>query len=119
MLSESRKRQRAQGDDEDAQLMPQNKRSSTTGHAFERNKETWESESSSSDSSGVGSPEHGVGSSSSSSSQCGTEILRPCSPLSSLEQSGPVNLGSYQDINRILKEAHFQSLQNRGQTRDR
>ncbi|KAI4900550.1 hypothetical protein NFI96_026738 [Prochilodus magdalenae] len=125
MLSENRKRQRTQGDDEDAQLMPQAKRLSTTQRSSEISQEAWESESFSSDSSGVSSPEHAAGSSSSASSQYGADNLAnltglgPCSPLSSSDQTGPSSMGSYHHINRVLKEAHFQSLQNRGQSRDR
>ncbi|XP_072549812.1 protein VCF1 isoform X2 [Salminus brasiliensis] len=120
MLSENRKRARTQGDDEDAQLMPQSKRSSTTHKSSEINPE-----SSSSDSSGVSSPEHAAGSNSSASSQYGADNLAtfaslgPCSPLCSTDQTGPCSLGSYQHINQVLREAHFQSLQKRGQSRDR
>ncbi|XP_062874989.1 protein VCF1 [Trichomycterus rosablanca] len=118
MLTENRKRQRTQGEDEDAQLRPQAKRLSAA--PSEGSREAWESESLSSDSSGVSSPEHAAGSSSSSaSSQYGAEILRSCSPSSTLDQPGPASLGSYQNINRVLREAHFQSLQNKGQSRDR
>ncbi|XP_036445515.1 protein FAM104A [Colossoma macropomum] len=123
MLSENRKRQRTQGDDADAQLMPQAKRLSTTHKSSEISQEAWESESSSSDSSGVSSPEHVAGSSSSASSQYGADNLAtlaglgPCSPLSSSDQTGPSS--SYHHINRVLREAHFHSLQNRGQSRDR
>lgn len=40
----SRKRQRPQGDDDDALLMPQTKRSSTTLQCSEGSREAWESE---------------------------------------------------------------------------
>uniref|UniRef100_A0A3Q3MVP6 Uncharacterized protein n=1 Tax=Mastacembelus armatus TaxID=205130 RepID=A0A3Q3MVP6_9TELE len=66
-------------------------------------------------SSNISSPEHAAGS---CSSQC---VVGSCSPLSSGESSelaAPTNLGSYLQINRILREAHFQSLQNRGQLRN-
>ncbi|XP_076843382.1 protein VCF1 [Brachyhypopomus gauderio] len=125
MLSENRKRQRPQGEDDHATLMPQAKRSSTTHQPSEGSQEAWEAESSGSDSSGVGSPEHAARSNSSASSQCGADSLPPlpgpppCSPLSTSDQSGPTSLGSYQHINRVLREAHFHSLQNRGQSRDR
>ncbi|KAG7335103.1 hypothetical protein KOW79_001699 [Hemibagrus wyckioides] len=118
MLTENRKRQRTQGDD-DALLMPQAKRTSTTAQFSEGSREAWESESSSSDSSGVSSPEHAAGTSSSASSQYGAENLRSCSPHSSLDQSDATTLASYERINRVLREAHFQSLHNRGQSRDR
>lgn len=76
-------------------------------------------QSSSSDSSGVSSPEHAAGTSSSASSQYGAENLRSCSPHGSLDQSDATTLASYEHINRVLREAHFQSLHNRGQSRDR
>ena len=66
-------------------------------------------------SSSISSPEHAAGS---CSSQC---VVGPCSPLSSGEPSelaGPTHLVSYLQINRILKEAHFQSLHSRGKLRD-
>ncbi|KAK2829274.1 hypothetical protein Q7C36_017264 [Tachysurus vachellii] len=118
MLAENRKRQRSQGDDK-ALLMPQAKRSSTTAQCSDGSREAWESESSSSDSSGVSSPEHAAGTSSSASSQNGAENLRTSSPHSSLDQSEATTLGSYEHINRVLREAHFQSLENRGQSRYR
>lgn len=66
-------------------------------------------------SSSISSPEHAAGS-------CGSRCaVGPCSPLSSGDSSelaGPTNLVSYLQINRILKEAHFQSLQSRGHLRD-
>lgn len=120
MLSENRKRQRIRGDDDvDALLMPQAKRLSTTLQSSEGSREAWESESSSSDSSGVSSPEHAAGTSSSASSQYGAENLRSSSPHSSLDQSDATSLALYEHINCVLREAHFQSLHNRGQTRDR
>lgn len=65
-------------------------------------------------SSSISSPDHVIGSCSSQSA------VGPCSPLSSdsSELAGTTNLASYLQINRILKEAHFQSLQNRGQLID-
>uniref|UniRef100_A0A668ABM2 Uncharacterized protein n=1 Tax=Myripristis murdjan TaxID=586833 RepID=A0A668ABM2_9TELE len=81
-------------------------------------------QSSNSESSGISSPEHAVGS---CNSQCAVDSLGvpsapgPCSPVSSADSSeltGPTNLVSYHQINSILREAHFQSLQNRGQLRD-
>eukprot|EP00064_Thunnus_orientalis_P006295 superscaffoldBa00000651_g6311 len=62
-------------------------------------------------SSSISSPEHAAGS---CSSRC---AAGPCSPLSSGDSSelaGPTNLVTYLQINRILKEAHFQSLHSRG-----
>jgi hypothetical protein len=82
---------------------------------------------SNSESRGISSPDHAVGSS--SSSQCALDSLSgaqpyapgPCSPLSSAlssELADPTNLVSYHQINRILREAHFESLQCRGHPRD-
>ncbi|XP_030645827.1 protein FAM104A [Chanos chanos] len=127
MLTENRKRQRCQGDEEDGQLMPRAKRSSTGHLPSEVGRDAWDSESSSSDSSGISSPEHVAGGSN-SSSQCAVDNMgalnahSPCSPLNttqSTEQSGPMSLVSYHQINRVLREAHFHSLQSRGQSRDR
>lgn len=115
MLTENRKRQH--GDVETGHLVPQAKRQSR-GYPLspEPGRDAWDSESSNSEtSSSISSPEHVAGS---CSSQC---VAGPCSPLSLSETSdlgGPSNLVSYQHINRILKEAHFQSLQCRGQLRD-
>ncbi|KAM9457701.1 uncharacterized protein Hap1MRO34_018847 [Clarias gariepinus] len=119
MLSENRKRQRTPGDDDDALLMPQAKRSSTTLQSSEGSGEAWESESSSSDSSGVSSPEHAAGISSSTSSQYGAENLRSFSPHGYLDQGDATSRASYEHINRVLKEAHFHSLHNRAQSQDR
>lgn len=125
MLTENRKRQRSGGDVENGQLVPQAKRLSRA-HPLspEPGRDAWDSESSNSESSGISSPEHAVGS---CSSQCAVDSLGsqsapgPCSPVSSADSSelaGPINLVSYHQINSILREAHFQSLQNRGQLRD-
>ncbi|XP_051243066.1 uncharacterized protein LOC127355857 [Dicentrarchus labrax] len=114
MLTENRKRQRSGGDEESGHLVPQAKRHSR-GHPLspEPGRDAWDSESSNSESSSsISSPEHAAG------SQC---VVGPCSPLSSGESSepaGPTNLASYLQINRILKQAHFQSLQSRGHLRD-
>ncbi|XP_020790383.1 protein FAM104A [Boleophthalmus pectinirostris] len=116
MLTENRKRARSGGDVENG-LLPQAKRQSR-GHPVspEPGRDAWDSESSNSEtSSSISSPEHLIAG---SSSQC---AVGPCSPLSSTETSDvgrPSNLVSYQHINRILKEAHFQSLQCRGLHRD-
>ncbi|XP_022066607.1 uncharacterized protein LOC110962855 [Acanthochromis polyacanthus] len=117
MLTENRKRQRSGGDEESGHLVPQAKRQSR-GHPLspEPGRDAWDSESSNSESSSsISSPEHAAGS---CSSQC---AVGPCSPLStgkSSESFGPTNPVSYLQINRILKEAHFQSLQSRGHLRD-
>ncbi|KAF5902649.1 protein FAM [Clarias magur] len=99
--------------------MPQAKRSSTTLQPSEGSGEAWESESSSSDSSGVSSPEHAAGISSSTSSQYGAENLRSCSPHGCLDQGDATSRASYEHINRVLREAHFQSLHNRAQSQER
>uniref|UniRef100_A0A8P4KM28 Protein FAM104A n=1 Tax=Dicentrarchus labrax TaxID=13489 RepID=A0A8P4KM28_DICLA len=82
-------------------------------NSIPRSKTNNKSHSSNSESSSsISSPEHAAG------SQC---VVGPCSPLSSGESSepaGPTNLASYLQINRILKQAHFQSLQSRGHLRD-
>uniref|UniRef100_A0A671YVM5 Uncharacterized protein n=1 Tax=Sparus aurata TaxID=8175 RepID=A0A671YVM5_SPAAU len=60
-------------------------------------------------------PEHAAGS---CTSQC---VVGPCSPLSVSEASelaGVTNPVTYLQINRILKQAHFQSLQSRSHLRD-
>ncbi|XP_070703777.1 protein VCF1 [Pempheris klunzingeri] len=114
MLTENRKRQRSGGDEESGHLVPQAKRQSRA-HPLspEPGRDAWDSESSNSESSSsISSPEHAAG------SQC---VAGPCSPLSSgdsSEPSGAANLASYLQINRILKHAHFQSLQCRGHLRD-
>ncbi|KAM9745343.1 protein VCF1 [Menidia menidia] len=119
MLTENRKRQRCCGDEENGHLVPQAKRPSRA-HPLSPvpGRDAWDSESSNSESSssssgssggGISSPEHAAG------SQC---VVGPCSPLSSSELLGPTSQVSYLQINRILKEAHFQSLQSRGHLRD-
>ncbi|XP_055366587.1 uncharacterized protein LOC114860702 isoform X2 [Betta splendens] len=113
MLTETRKRQRASGGDEESgHLVPQAKRQSRA-HPLspEPGRDACDSESSNSESSSrISSPEHAAGI---YGSQC---VVGSCSPLSYgdlSELAGPTNLVSYLQINRILKEAHFQSLQNR------
>lgn len=115
MLTENRKRPRSGEDVANGHLLPQAKRQSR-GYPVspEPGRDAWDSESSNSEtsSSSISSPEHMAAS---SSSRC------PCSPSSPTETSDlgrPSNLVSYQNINRILREAHFQSLQCRGQLRD-
>uniref|UniRef100_A0A3P8S011 Uncharacterized protein n=1 Tax=Amphiprion percula TaxID=161767 RepID=A0A3P8S011_AMPPE len=101
----NRKRQRSGGDEESSHLVPQTLLMLIS--AFQSSN----SESSSS----ISSPEHAAGS---CSSQC---AVGPCSPLSTSKSSelvGPTNPVLYLQINRILKEAHFQSLQSRGHLRD-
>uniref|UniRef100_A0A3P8YAI5 Uncharacterized protein n=1 Tax=Esox lucius TaxID=8010 RepID=A0A3P8YAI5_ESOLU len=132
-----RKRQRSAGDEENGQLVPQAKRSSRGSNPLspELGRDAWDSEvssstsnkSSNSETSAISSPDNASGSS--SSSQCASDSLGgaqprvpgPCSPLSSClasELAGPTDLASYHQINRILREAHFESLQCRGNPRD-
>ncbi|XP_035470573.1 uncharacterized protein LOC118288506 isoform X1 [Scophthalmus maximus] len=118
MLTENRKRQRSGGDEESGHLVPRAKRPNGA-HPLspEPGRDAWDSESSNSESSSsiISSPEYAAGS---CSSRC---AVGPCSPLSSGESSdpaGPTSLVSYLQINRILREAHFQSLQSRGHQRD-
>ncbi|KPP64644.1 protein FAM104A-like [Scleropages formosus] len=124
MLTDSRKRKRNSGS-EDSQTVPQAKRSGG-GHSIfpEFGRDVWDSESSSSDS-GVSSPEQSAGGSSGASGgsiqstdsggHCSTQ--GPCSPAGSahIAEESFVNPGPYHHINRILREAHFNSLQTRGQ----
>ncbi|KAA8585161.1 hypothetical protein FQN60_003855 [Etheostoma spectabile] len=118
MLTENRKRQHSGGDEESGHLVPQAKRQNRA-HPLspEPGRDAWDSESSNSESSisSISSPEHASGS-------CGSQcVVGPCSPLSSGDSSElahPTNLVSYLQINRILKHAHFQSLQSRCQLRD-
>ncbi|XP_073350964.1 protein VCF1 [Pagrus major] len=117
MLTENRKRQRSGGDEESGHLVPQAKRQSR-GHPLspQPGRDAWDSESSNSESSSsISSPEHAAGS---CTSQC---VVGPCSPLSVSEASEPagvINPVTYLQINRILKQAHFQSLQSRSHLRD-
>ncbi|KAM8723737.1 protein FAM104A [Acanthopagrus latus] len=117
MLTESRKRQRSGGDEESGHLVPQAKRQSR-GHPLspQPGRDAWDSESSNSESSSsISSPEHAAGS---CTSQC---VAGPCSPLSvgeASEPAGVTNPVTYLQINRILKQAHFQSLQSRSHLRD-
>ncbi|XP_037331719.1 uncharacterized protein LOC119220124 [Pungitius pungitius] len=114
MLTENRKRQRSGADEENGHLVPHAKRQSRA-HPLspEPGRDAWDSESSISESSG--SPERPAGS-------CGSQCAAgPCSPLNygdSSEPAGPTSPVSYLQINRILKHAHFQSLQSRCQLRD-
>ncbi|CAL9693267.1 unnamed protein product [Knipowitschia caucasica] len=115
MLTENRKRARSGVDVENGDLLPQAKRQSM-GHPVspEPGRDACDIESSSSEAN-ISSPEHLVAG---SSSQC---AVGPCSPSSSTETTTVghlLNPLSYQDINRILKEAHFQSLHCRAMQRD-
>ncbi|XP_019734854.1 protein FAM104A [Hippocampus comes] len=109
MLTESRKRQHS-GGDESGHLVPQAKRPNQS-HPLspEPGRDAWDSEWSNSSSSS--SLEHTSGCS--SGSRC---AVGPCSPLSCGDSCDPP--ACYLHINRILREAHFQSLQSRCQTRE-
>ncbi|XP_057717154.1 protein FAM104A [Corythoichthys intestinalis] len=106
MLTESRKRQHSSSD-ESGHLVPQAKRQNRA-HPLspEPGRDAWDSESSNSSSS-LSSPEHASG------SRC---VAGPCSPLGSVVPGDPP--ASYLHINRILREAHFQSLHNRCQVQE-
>ncbi|XP_010862059.1 protein FAM104A-like [Esox lucius] len=125
MLTENRKRRRG-GDNEGDQLNPQAKRSGggQEGQALvsKLSQDVWDSESSSSDSSsGISSPERAAGASTSTCTQsqknCTSQGLLSASSehpsISSLSLHG--DGASYDHINRLLREAHFSSLQTRGQ----
>ncbi|KAK6328262.1 hypothetical protein J4Q44_G00002400 [Coregonus suidteri] len=126
MLTENRKRRRG-GDNEGDQLNPQAKRSGggQEGHALvsKLGQDVWDSESSSSDSSsGISSPERaGGGASTSTCTQsqknCTSQGLLSPSPEDPSISSLSLNGGStpYDHINSVLREAHFSSLQTRGQ----
>ncbi|XP_028825482.1 protein FAM104A [Denticeps clupeoides] len=102
MLTESRKRRRS-CDSEEGRYLPQTKKAVLP----ELGRDVWDSESSSSDSSGVSSP---GGALRDPSSPPG-----PSHPAEEPRSSTSPGASSYQRINRILREAHFSSLQTRGQ----
>ncbi|KAF6732540.1 Protein FAM104A [Oryzias melastigma] len=114
MLTESRKRQHSGGNELSDHLVPQAKRQSRA-HPLspEPGRDACDSESSNSESTNsISSTEHAAG------SRC---AVGPCSPLSFGTSSELLRLtsqASYLQINRILREAHFHSLQSRGQLRD-
>ncbi|XP_062381946.1 uncharacterized protein si:dkey-21c1.1 isoform X2 [Sardina pilchardus] len=134
MISTKRRRS---CDSEDGQVLPQAKRPGG-GNALlpDLGRDAWDSESSSSDSSGVSSPERlagaSGGSSSSSSSSLGSMkafgvdagrgnyiTQGPCSPATSSNPGDePLHAMSYHDINRVLREAHFASLRTRSHPGD-
>ncbi|XP_056325049.1 protein FAM104A [Danio aesculapii] len=112
MLTESRKRRRG-CDAEEVQVLPQPKRSGGYSFLPEVGHDVWDSESSSSDSSGISSPEQMAG----ATSSIQKPDQRGLSPGIAAEEPA-VSLSqniSYDYINRILREAHFSSLQTRGQ----
>ncbi|XP_064806492.1 protein VCF1-like [Oncorhynchus masou masou] len=120
MLTENRKRRRG-GDNEGDQLNPQAKRSGggQEGHVMvsKLGQDVWDSESSSSDSSGISSPERATGGGSTyTKNRTSQGLLRPLPEdpsISLLSLYG--NDTPYDHINSVLREAHFSSLQTRGQ----
>ncbi|KAG1955116.1 hypothetical protein F2P79_009046 [Pimephales promelas] len=118
MVSVNRKRRRS-CDAEQLQVLPQAKRSGGYSFLPEVGRDVWDSESSSSDSSGISSPDRMAGASSSTqkTDQRGLPVSQaPCSPTIAEEPAITLSHNiSYDHINRILKEAHFSSLQTRGQ----
>uniref|UniRef100_A0A4W5KNR1 Protein FAM104A-like n=1 Tax=Hucho hucho TaxID=62062 RepID=A0A4W5KNR1_9TELE len=120
-LTVYRKRRRG-GDNEGDQLNPQAKRSGggQEGHVMvsKLGQDVWDSESSSSDSSsGISSPERATGGGSTYTKTRTSQVLLRPSPedpsISSLSLNG--NDTPYDHINSVLREAHFSSLQTRGQ----
>ncbi|KAI7797168.1 protein FAM104A [Triplophysa rosa] len=123
MLTENRKRRRSCDGEEEPQVLPQAKRSGGYSFLPEVGRDVWDSESSSSDSSGISSPEQMTAANSSiqSSDQRRLHVSQaPCSPLTpTLTEDPAISLSQnnvlYDHINRILREAHFNSLQTRSQ----
>ncbi|XP_051523043.1 protein FAM104A [Myxocyprinus asiaticus] len=122
MLTESRKRRRS-CDAEELQVLPQAKRSGGYSFLPEVGRDFWDSESSSSDSSGISSPEQMAGASTTiqSTDQRRLHVSQaPCSPVAPTHtaEDPAISLSqniSYDHINRILREAHFSSLESHGQ----
>ncbi|KAJ8377671.1 hypothetical protein AAFF_G00255160 [Aldrovandia affinis] len=113
MLTE-RKRRRSSGSEE-GQLAPSAKRSGAGQTPFaELGRDVWDSESSSSDSSGVSSPERAVGGAGvQGADSAGPSHSSPSSPAPFPAEWAPIGQISpapYHSINRILREAHFNSL---------
>ncbi|XP_056871674.1 protein FAM104A [Takifugu flavidus] len=115
MLTENRKRQRSAGDEEKEYVVPQPKRPSR-GHPLspEPGRDAWDSESSLSESS-ISHPEHAAVS---CTSRCDADTYTPTTSSDSSDLAGPRDTPSYLQINRILRQAHFHSLQSRSRLRD-
>ncbi|XP_029312733.1 protein FAM104A [Cottoperca gobio] len=121
MLTDSRKRHRSSDREEDPQLSPQAKRS---GGGPSLLVSDLDSESSSSDSSnGISSPERAIVASTRPCIHSQNNRITQYSPSPTPEDSGSsLQSGfhgdsssvSYDSINRVLREAHFSSLQTRG-----
>ncbi|XP_017273751.1 protein FAM104A-like [Kryptolebias marmoratus] len=116
MLTDNRKRHRSCDSVEDQQLIPQTKRSGGGPCLLESD---LDSESSSSDSSnGISSPERAIEASARPyiHSQKTCTSTKHDDPVSSMQHGlhGDWQSVSYAYINRVLREAHFSSLQARG-----
>ncbi|XP_068439532.1 protein VCF1 [Clinocottus analis] len=121
MLTDSRKRHRSCGTEEDQQLSSQAKRS---GGGPSLLLSDLDSESSSSDSSnGISSPERAMVATTRPCIHSQNNCITQCSLSPKPEDSGSSlqhgfhgdgSSVSYDDINRVLREAHFSSLQTRG-----
>uniref|UniRef100_A0A8B9KJG8 Si:dkey-21c1.1 n=2 Tax=Astyanax mexicanus TaxID=7994 RepID=A0A8B9KJG8_ASTMX len=118
----NRKRRHNSCDADDAQNLPQAKRLASQPFFPELGRDVWDSESSSSDSSGISTPERltGPNSTNQSTDQKENCILKDsCSSSGHLFEEHAISLNdsdsSYCHINRILRNAHFSSLQSRGQ----
>lgn len=115
MLTENRKRQRGAGDEENGYLVPQPKRQSR-GHPLspEPGRDACDTESSLSESN-ISAQEHAAAS---CTSRCVADPYTPISSSDSSDLTAPRDTASYLHINRILKQAHFHSLQSRFRHRD-
>nr|XP_033817364.1 protein FAM104A [Geotrypetes seraphini] len=105
MLADSRKRKSC--NDEDSHV-PQSKRCSRNHVVLD----TWDTESSGSDSSSINSPDRASGPETSLNQMLAMSSPELPQAISFLEQSA-LSQGPYVHINQILKEAHFSSLQHR------
>ncbi|XP_076007615.1 protein VCF1 [Genypterus blacodes] len=123
MLTDNRKRRRSCDSEEDRQLNPQAKRSGGCPGLLvsDLGRDVWDSESSSSDSSnGISSPDSAIASRTSpcvhSQNNCISLSPNPEDSASSSQHGfhGNSSSVSYDYINRVLREAHFSSLQTRG-----
>ncbi|XP_071782810.1 protein VCF1 [Centroberyx gerrardi] len=126
MLTDNRKRRRSCDSEEGQQLNPQAKRSGGGPNLLvsDPGRDVWDSESSSSDSSGgISSPERAALASTSlcthGRNNCISQNSLSPQPDDSASSSlqgfhGDGSSVSYDHINRVLREAHFSSLQTRG-----
>ncbi|XP_034050607.1 protein FAM104A-like [Thalassophryne amazonica] len=126
MLTDSRKRHRSCDSEDDQQLSPQAKKSSGGPCLLvsDLGRDAWDSESSSSDSSnGISSPERAILASTSLCTHSQNHRISHFSISTKPEDAASISLHgfhgngsneSYDYINRVLREAHFSSLQSRG-----